>query len=392
MVGEESSARTVEWSRGEARRIAVTVAAEERRRTDGRGEWPAGTMRALGDAGLMGLVVPRSAGGLGLGYAALVAVCEELGRENPSASLAFGMHCVGTACITARATTYQVERYLRPIARGEHVTTLALSERESGAHFYLPRLALERDGSTLVLDGEKSFVTNAGHANSFVVSTAALDPSEDPGRFNLLIADADAPGVSVGDAWHGFGMRGNSARSIRFSRARVPAEGMLGEEGAQTWYAFEVVAPYFLTAMAGTYLGVASRAVDEAASHMRGRGIRPLGRTLADQPTLQRDLAHAWTRVEAARRFLYHAAALADAQDPGAVLALMGAKAMLDDVSVSVTNAAMTLGGGIAYHENSLLGMLLRDARASGVMSPTEGILLGWIGRSLLDLPMLSSE
>ncbi|WP_231082431.1 acyl-CoA dehydrogenase family protein, partial [Staphylococcus aureus] len=85
---------------------------------------------------LMGLVFPAECGGLGQGLFALARICEELGKSYASVGLCYGMHCVGTAVIAAKATPWQKEHYLEPIAAGRHITTLALSEPGTGAHFY----------------------------------------------------------------------------------------------------------------------------------------------------------------------------------------------------------------------------------------------------------------
>ena len=93
-------------------------------------------MKALQASKLTGLVVPKANGGLGHGLLALAKISEELGKGYSSAGLCFGMHCVGTAVIAAKATGRQQEQYLVPIAEGKHITTLALSETGTGAHFY----------------------------------------------------------------------------------------------------------------------------------------------------------------------------------------------------------------------------------------------------------------
>ena len=128
--------------------------------------WPAHSMRSLATAGLLGLQVPTALGGHGQGLLALTTIAEVIGRACPSSALCFGMHCVGTAVMSAKATPYQQNHYLRPIAEGRHITTLALSESGTGAHFYLPETSLQSEGNQFVVNGTKRFVTNGGHADS----------------------------------------------------------------------------------------------------------------------------------------------------------------------------------------------------------------------------------
>ena len=372
-----------------ARDIATTVAAPRAEAEDREACWPAETMRALAQAGLTGLQVPRDHGGHGEGMVALAATCEVLAQESASAALCFGMHCVGTAVIAAKATDAQQTRYLEPIARGEHLTTLALSEPGSGAFFFYPETAIARRDGEYEVMGTKSFVTNGGHADSYVVSTAAVEGSVDAGAFSCILVDSGRPGVEWLDTWRGVGMRANDSRTLRLNGVRVPAESLLGREGDQLWYVFEVVAPYFLMAMAGTYLGLAQAAFDEARAHVGTRRYAHSGELLGAAPVVSHRLGELWTTLEATRQLIYSAAARGDANAPDALPAILACKAAAGDAAVTLANEAMTLCGGAAYRENSRLARILRDARASHVMAPTTDLLKTWLGRALINLPLI---
>lgn len=371
-----------------ANEVVEQVIAPRAMQVDRDCQWPAHAMQALGEAGLLGLQVPQSAGGHGQGLLALSVITETLGKACPSSALCFGMHCVATAVIAAKATDYQHEHYLQAIARGEHVTSLALSEHGSGAHFYLPETTLESDGDAYRLSGTKQFVTSGGHADSYVVSTLASDSAE-AGDFSCIVLDADTPGMDWQDEWQGFGMRGNSSRALRLEGARVPKENLLGESGDQVWYIFEVVAPYFLIAMAGSYLGIAQSALDAAGDHLRGRRYEHSGESLRHIDTLQARYADMWTRLASTRALIREAARLGDAAHPEALPHILACKAVAAETAVDLANEAMTLCGGNAYRDNSRVAQMLRDARAGHVMSPTTDLLKLWTGRSLLGLPLL---
>ncbi|GAA4658119.1 acyl-CoA dehydrogenase family protein [Kineococcus glutinatus] len=372
-----------------ARRVAAEVAAPGAGHTD-EGNWPAASLRALQEAGLGGLSAPVSAGGAGLGLRALAGVCEVLGAACASSGLCYGMHVVATAVIAAKATEAQTEEYLAPIAAGEHLTTLALSEPGTGAQFWLPQTRLRRTGDGYVVDGGKSFVTNGGYADSYVLSTVAADPDAPVGQFSCVVVPAGSPGMTWTGGWDGVGMRGNSSRQVRLDGVRVPADGLLGAEGDQIWYVFEVVAPYFLVAMAGTYLGVAQAAFDAARAHLGARRHEHTGRALAAQPLLQHRLGQLWAQLQRTRRLVHWAAEEADAGGPDALPALAAAKAEVADCAVGIANEAMTLVGGIGYRGRSPLERHLRDARAAHVMSPTTDLLRTWTGRALLGVPLLA--
>lgn len=349
--------------------------------------WPAENMHALMDARVTALNAPARVGGHGQGLYGLASIVETVAGGCASTAMCFAMHCVGTAVIAARATPRHEERFLAPIASGKHLTTLALSESGTGAHFYLPETKLERQGDSYLVEGQKQFVTNGTHADSYVISTRASDAAAS-GDFSCLTVEKDTPGVEWGAPWQGFGMRGNDSRSMRMN-ARVPVENLLGNEGDQVWYVFEVVAPYFLVAMAATYVGVAQAALTAATQHLRERHHSHTGEPLAAQPTLQHRLAELWIAVQRSRLLVHHAARLGDAGSPEALMAILACKADAGDTAVHVANEAMTLCGGQGYRENALLARLLRDARASHVMSPTTDLLKLWLGRTALGQPLL---
>jgi isovaleryl-CoA dehydrogenase len=239
-----------------------------------------------------------------------------------------------------------------------------------------------------VVSGTKQFITNGGHADSYVVSTTASTSAE-AGEFSCLVLDRDTPGMQWLEPWCGLGMRGNSSRGLRLDNAAVPPTNLLGNEGDQVWYVFEVIAPYFLTAMAGTYLGVAQAALDIAVQYVRSRRYGHSGESLAESPVVQHHLAEMWTAVQKTRGLVYNACRMGDLGDPQALPYVLTSKADAGDTAVQVANDAMTLCGGTAYRANSTLARLLRDARASHVMAPTTDLLKQWTGRALLGMPLL---
>jgi len=371
--------------------ISKEVAAKEALTADREGVWVAETMKALQDSKLTGLVVPKANGGLGHGLLALAKISEELGKGYSSAGLCFGMHCVGTAVIAAKATGWQQEQYLVPIAEGKHITTLALSETGTGAHFYFPQtplIAVTEDA--FLVNGTKSFVTNGAHANSYVVSTLGASAEAEADQFSCILVDAGMEGIEWGKPWDGLGMRGNASCTMTLNEVHIPGRNILGEKGDQLWYIFNVVAPYFLMSMAGTYLGIAEAALTEAKATLAKRSYAHNGSGLASVGFLQHKLGTLWAKVERTRRLVYHAAQGGDHHEANSILHLLSAKAEVAHCVMDVVNEVMTIAGGQGYQHNSHLGMLLRDARAAHVMSPTTDLLYTWMGRILLDQPIFS--
>jgi isovaleryl-CoA dehydrogenase len=371
-----------------AERVLAETLEPRAAQTDSECRWPAEGLRALADAGLLGLTVPLHLGGHGQGLSGMAAITRTLARGCASTAMCYGMHCVATAVIAAKATPAQQQRYLRPIAEGRHITTLALSEAGTGSYFFLPETRAERDEGQFVISGSKHFVTNGGHADSYVVSTrASADP--EAGEFDCVLVDAGLDGMDWQAPWAGFGMRGNSSRGLRLDGVRVPVDNLLGKEGDAPWYVFEVVTPYFLAAMAGVYVGIAEAAFDLSSEHLQVRRHSHSGETLAQLPSSQLHIADLWLRVRQAALLLQHATELGDLGSPDALPAIFGCKIAAADAAVGAANEAMTLCGGIAYRDNSTLARLLRDARASHVMAPTSDLLRQWLGRVQLGQPLL---
>lgn len=370
--------------------IAREVLNPNSEKIDRLAEWPKENMRALQDSGLTGLVAPTEAGGYGKGLLSLAQACEILGGACPSTATCFGMHSVATAVLAARPTDDQFERFLIPIAKGKHLTSLALSEPGTGSHFYFPEASLEpNDDSSFLLNGRKSFVTNGSHVDSYVVSAAMRQNQGVIGSFSCVIVPSQSEGLHWGGPWNGLGMRGNSSLNLDLKNIRVEKRDLLGEEGSQLWYMFEIIAPYFLMGMAGTYLGISQDALNAAVNHLNSRAYSHSGMRLANLPLLQHRLGILWAQVERTRQLVYSAAAAADAKSTTSLPGILSAKAESSDCAVTVTNEVMTLLGGSGYAENSRIGQNLRDARASHVMAPTTDILRKWTARALLGLPLL---
>lgn len=372
--------------------IIKNTVSQEATEVDRQARWPEKSIRQFQQKGLAGLVVPKRFGGLGQGLYGLAKACEMIGQVSGSTALCFGMHCVGSAVIAAKATKGQEKDFLEPIVKGEHLTSLALSESGTGAHIYLPQTQLlSVSEQEFMLNGNKTFVTNGSFCDSYVVSTVGVEADAPIHQFSCVIVDKSAPGLSWGPEWKGLGMRGNSSRNLNLKDVIIPAKNLLGERGDQLWYVFQVIAPYFLTSMAGTYLGIAQAAFDEARKHLMERGHSHNGLMLSQIPHLQHRLGKLWAKIERSRQLLYHAAQKGDEEgEANDLLPILSAKAEVAHCVEEVVNEAMTITGGIAYRENSRFDVLLRDARAAHIMSPTTDLLYTWLGRAILDQPILN--
>jgi alkylation response protein AidB-like acyl-CoA dehydrogenase len=348
---------------------------------DAERAFPRAAIDALAERGALGLMVPATAGGAGGGLTELVQACEAVGGACASSGMVFLMHCVTAATIAAgggdRATGY-----LERMAAGEVLGSLAFSERGTGAHFYAPELAAEPDEDGGVrIAGRKSFVTSGGHAQLYLVLVRS-------GGGEGLDCYAVAPddGITFDGEWQGLGMAGNSSIAAEFD-AHVDDAARIGAAGAGGDLVFGAVAPVFLAGLAAVNVGIAAAAQQAAIEHAAGRTY-PDGGSLAEIQSVQHALAELDMATRAARLVVRDAAALADAGDAAALVALMEAKVIATEAAQRVTQGALEVCGGQGYTRSLPLERHLRDARAGAVMAPTNGVLRTWIGKALAGLPV----
>ncbi len=345
--------------------------------------FPAENLKALGSAGLMGLLAPVAFGGMGGSLTDFALVCEALGSGCASTAMCFLMHACGCAVIAAKATKEQGERWLRPAAQGQAIATLAFSERGAGAHFYAPEIKAARVNGGFVLSGRKSFITNGGHAQ---LCPVLVNASGAPG-LDVLVVTPDLAGVSFEGQWDGIGMAGNSSISMGLANVMVPEKNLVGKEGDGQELVFNVVAPAFLIGLAAVNVGIAQAALEAALEHVKTRKY-PTGQALANVPAIQTHVAEMSLAVEQARHLVREAARAADAGEPASLPLVMQAKIAATEAAQQVTATAMQAGGGQAYSRLTPLERHWRDARAGSVMAPTNEVLKEWTGKALAGVPL----
>ena len=205
------------------------------------------------------------------------------------------MH-VCAATVTAAGTPGGDSPALRAMADGSNLSTLAFSERGSRSHFWAPVSQLE--GSRL--SAQKSFVTTAGQADSYVVSTRPAQAAS-PIESSLYLVASSATGITLGGAWDGLGLRGNASAPMTFD-VDTEGETQLGEAGKGLDLMLGVVLPWFQLGQGAVSLGLAETAMTAAVAHVSGAKLEHLGQTLADLPTVRARLGRAQTEVDTVGR------------------------------------------------------------------------------------------
>jgi isovaleryl-CoA dehydrogenase len=359
---------------------AAPQIAAEARSVDGERRFPAAGLRALAKVGGYGLLVPERAGGAGGSLGALVEACEAVGAACASTGMVYLMHSVTVATVAGGGGEY-ADPYLRSMAAGELLGTLAFSERGTGAHFYAPELRATRSNGTVHVSGRKTFVTSAGHADLYLL----LVQGEGEG-LDCYAIDGTNDGLSFDGAWLGLGMAGNSSVAMELD-VDLPEGARIGVPGQGQELVFTVVAPFFLLGLGAVNVGIARAASETAIEHARDRRY-PDGSSLAEVQFVQHELAEMDLRVRSARLLLDEAARLGEAGDEAAPIAIMEAKVAGTETAVEVTQRALEVCGGQGYTPALPIERHLRDARAGTVMAPTNAVLKSWIGKALAGLPV----
>jgi alkylation response protein AidB-like acyl-CoA dehydrogenase len=266
----------------------------------------------------------------------------------------------------------------------DRLSTLAFSERGSRSHFWAPVSELQGSNGAEHLAAEKSFVTSAGHAATYVVSTRPA--GAEALSSSLYLVDAGADGIETTGPWVGLGLRGNASSPMTFTTP-VTQAALLGEAGSGLDLMLGVVLPWFQLGQGGVSLGIAEGALGIATGHVTTAKLEHLGQSLADLPTVRARLGRAQTEVDALGGFLSDLARRMAAGD--ATAPVLSAKAVANETAIRVTSEAMQACGGAAMSPALGLERFFRDARAGAVMAPTTDVLYELTGRAMAGMPLL---
>jgi alkylation response protein AidB-like acyl-CoA dehydrogenase len=347
---------------------------------DARAHFPREVFRAIGELGLLGILVPEEYGGAGLTYRHYVVVLEELGAVEGGVGLSVAAHnSLCTNHLYMFGSEEQKRRWLPELASGRVLGAWGLTEPEAGSDAGATRTAARRDGDGWVVTGAKNFITHASVGGVAVV-TARTSPGNDHRGISAFLVPLDTPGVSVGKHEDKLGMRVSDTASLVLEECRLPGGALLGREGDGFVQAMEVLDGGRIS-IAALAVGIARGAFDAALAYAKLR--RQFGKAIGDFQAIRFKLADMATLVDAARLLTERAA---DSKDAGRKTTILSAQAKVyaSEAAVRVGEEAVQIHGGYGYTKDYPVEKFWRDAKLCTIGEGTSEIQRLVIARELL--------
>jgi isovaleryl-CoA dehydrogenase len=371
----------LEEVRSQVRRFASEQIAPRAAEIDRSNEFPRDLWPALGAQGLLGITVPESYGGAGLGYLAHVLVMEEISRASGAVGLSYGAHsnlCLNQLRLNGSAA--QCARYLPKLVSGEHVGALAMSEPGAGSDVVSMQLRAEKRAGDYVLNGRKMWITNGPDADVFVVY-AKTDPAAGPRGISAFIVERGTRGFGTAQKLDKLGMRGSGTCELLFDDCAVPAENLLGSENGGVRVLMSGL-DYERVVLAGGSLGLMAAALDLVLPYVRER--RQFGAPIGTFELMQGKIADMYVSLNCARAYVYSVARGCDARTARRRDAAGCILFAAERATQAALEAIQALGGN-GYINDFAAGRLLRDAKLYEIGAGTQEIRRMLIGRELFE-------
>ena len=362
-----------------AREFAAERLAPHAVEWDEQKHFPVAEMREAAALGMGGVYIREDVGGSGLTRLDAALIFEALAMGCPTVSAYISIHNMAAWMIDRFGSDEQRRRFLPGLVTMEQLASYCLTEPGAGSDAAALKTRAVRDGDHYVLDGQKQFISGAGAGDLYVVM--ARTGGEGPSGISTLVVPGDTPGVALGANERKMGWNAQPTRAVIFDGARVPVENRLGPEGIGFKIAMAGLDGGRLN-IAACSVGGAQAAFDKALGYMRER--RAFGQALTEFQALQFRLADMATELEAARLFLYAAAAAYDRDEPDTTMRCAMAKRFATDIGFKVANDALQLHGGYGYLSEYGIEKIVRDLRVHQILEGTNEIMRVIVARKLI--------
>ncbi len=340
------------------------------------GRCPTDLLREMGALGLLGMLVPEEWGGIGMTTVGFVAAMEQLGVADQSVAAAWQAHVtIGSLPLLLFGTDVQRERWLRPLAEGRALGAFGLTEPDAGSDARGIRTRAERRDGGWLINGRKTFISNAGTDMSFGVTLLARTDDS----FATFVVENGTAGFTMGPKLHGIGWRGLDTRELYFDDVWVPDDHLVGDPGmglSQFLQTLEVGR----ISIAALSLSLAQAVLDLATDYAKQRV--QFGQPISEFQAIQFKLADIATELEAARWLTYRAASLRDAGQPFQKEAAM-AKLKASRVATWAASEAVQVHGGLGYMLDTPVARFYCDAKVLEIGEGTNEIQHLVIARAL---------
>ncbi|MGI9197270.1 MAG: acyl-CoA dehydrogenase family protein [Candidatus Nanopelagicales bacterium] len=366
--------------RAAVRALADDKIAPRASEIDETGDFPRDVYDALVSSGFHAIHIPEAYGGQGGDALAACIVIEELARVCASTSLIPAVNKLGTFPLTVAADEAMLQRYLPSVARGDAMFSYCLSERESGSDSAAMKTRAVADGDGWLLQGQKSWITNAGVSDYYTV-LAVTDPDAGPKGISAFVVHRDDEGVAFGAPERKLGIHGSPTREVLFDQVRLPGDRIIGEPGTGFRTAMTTLDHTRIT-IGAQAVGIAQGALDAAVAYAQER--EQFGKPIGSFQGIQFMLADMAMKLAAARALVYQAAAKSERGDADLTFFGAAAKCFASDVAMEITTDAVQVFGGNGYTRDYPVERFMRDAKITQIYEGTNQVQRLVMARQLM--------
>ncbi len=347
---------------------------------DDVGVFPTDILKELAQMDMMGLYIDEAYGGMQFGHLGFSVAVETLSKYCIGISVSYAANALGADPIILGGSEEQKKKYLSPLATGEKWAAYGLTEPNAGSDAGGIQTTAVKKGDKYILNGTKQWITNGGEADIYTVF-AVTNKAKGARGVSCFIVEKGTPGFDFGKKEDKMGIRASATRELIFQDCEVPAENLIGREGAGFLLAmktFDVSRP----GIAAQGVGLAQGALDEAVNYAKVR--HQFGKPIIANQGLQWMLADMAIKVETARAITYAACRTIDAgtKDVSKISAMC--KCYAGDVAMSVTTDAVQVLGGYGFMKEYPVEKMMRDAKILQIYEGTNQIQREIIGASLI--------
>ena len=346
---------------------------------DENSTFPEKQIQKAWELGVVNTCIPAEYGGNGLSLVDAVTIGEALAYGCMGMHTSIMCNDLALTPIVVGGSEEQKNKFLKPFTESAKLASFCLTEPSNGSDAAGIKTSIKEDGDHYTLNGEKMWITNAGHADMFVVY-CTTDPNLKHKGLSAVVVTKDMEGIHLGKKEHKLGQNCSDTRAIRFENVKVPKENMLGSPG-DGWKIAMKTLDHSRPMVAAIALGGAQRALDLSVAYAKER--KQFGVPLAKHQAIQFMLAEMQMKVEASRLMIQKAAWLADNGQRNTTVA-SSAKAFAADSCMQITTDAVQIYGGYGYSKEYPVEKLMRDAKLIQIYEGTSQIQRMVIAREAL--------